>query len=153
MNAKIQKALKTDRTIDIITTGAKSGLPRRIEIWFNNVGGRIIITGTPNASGEKGVYTPRDWLANLRTNPEFIFCFKESLTVEVPARAVEITAPAARRNIMSAPATQWYRDQVDSVNELVAHSPIVEIFLSYGPADTKRISYFSYQGLYGSILE
>ena len=131
MNKKIKKALENDRTIDIITTGAKTGLPRRIEIWFNNVDGRIIITGTPNATGEKGTYTPRAWLANLRANPEFTFCFKESLQVEVPARAVEITDPDDRRHIMSAPATQWYRDQVDSVDELVAHSPMVEVFFDH----------------------
>ena len=128
MKERIRKALKADRTIDIITTGAKTGLLRRIEIWFNNVDGRIIITGTPNASGEKGVYVPRDWLANLRANPEFTFCFKESIQEDIPARAVEITDPADRRHIMSAPATQWYRDQVDSVDELVEHSPMVEVF-------------------------
>lgn len=128
MNDAIQKALKSDRTIDIITTGAKTGLPRRIEIWFNNVDGRIIITGTPNASGEKGIYVPRDWLANLRANPEFTFCFKESLKLEVPVRAVEITDMDDRRQIMNAPTTQWYREQVESVDELVAHSPMVEVF-------------------------
>jgi len=128
MDEKIAKALQTDRTIDIITTGAKTGVPRRIEIWFNNVDGRIIITGTPHASGEKGTYTPRSWLANLRANPELTFCFKESLSLEVPARAVEITDVNDRRYIMSAPATQWYRDQVGSVDELVAQSPMVEVF-------------------------
>jgi hypothetical protein len=128
MKEKIKKALETDRTIDIVTTGAKTGLPRRIEIWFNNVDGRIVITGTPNATGEKGVYMPRDWLANLRANPKFTFCFKESIQAEIPARAVEITDPADRRYIMSAPATQWYRDQVGSLEELVEHSPMVEIF-------------------------
>jgi hypothetical protein len=128
MRDDIQKALQTDRTIDIITVGAKSGLPRRIEIWFNNIDGRIIITGTPHASGEKGSYTPRDWLANLRANPEFTFCFKESLILEIPAWAVEVTDMADRHNIMSAPATQWYRDQVDDFEELVKHSPMVEVF-------------------------
>lgn len=33
-----------------------------------------------------------------------------------------------RRNIMSAPETQWYRNQGATVDELVKHSPIVEIF-------------------------
>lgn len=133
MRDEIQKALQTDRTIDIITTGAKTGLPRRIEIWFNNIDERIIITGTPSASGEPGAYAPRDWLANLRANPEFTFCFKESLQEEVSARAVEITDPDDRRYIMSAPATQWYRDQVDSIDELVAHSPMVEVFFNGSP--------------------
>jgi hypothetical protein len=125
---EIRDALRKDRTIDIITVGAKSGLPRRIEIWFTNIKGRIIICGTPNATGEKGKYTPRDWLANLRKNPDFTFCLKESFQIELPAKAIEITDPEDRRTIMTSPETQWYRDQVDSIEELVSASPIVEVF-------------------------
>jgi hypothetical protein len=128
MKAEIKRALDRDRTIDIITTGAKTGLPRRIEIWFNNINGRIIVCGTPNATGGKGSRTPRDWLANLRANPEFTFCLKESLSIELPARAVEINDPGDRRYLMSTPETKWYRDQVHSVDDLVQYSPIVEVF-------------------------
>ena len=128
MNEAIRNALKKDRTIDIITTGAKSGNPRKIEIWFTNVGGRIIICGTPDAEGKKGPRTRRDWLANLKANPEFLFCLKESLNVELPARAVLIVDPEDRRQLMSAPETKWYRDQVDSIEDLVEGSPIVEVF-------------------------
>ena len=128
MKAEIQKALQEDRTIDIITIGAKTGLPRRIEIWFTNVNGRIIICGTPGATGGPGTRTPRDWLANLKANPDFTFCLKESTNAELPARAVEIVDLEDRRYLMSAPATKWYRDQVDSIDELVMNSPIVEVF-------------------------
>ncbi|HLO16208.1 MAG TPA: nitroreductase/quinone reductase family protein [Anaerolineales bacterium] len=128
MNEEIREALSKDRTIDIITTGAKSGLPRRIEIWFTNVNGRIIICGTPNAKGGPGHYSPRNWLANLKAHPEFIFCLKESLKIELPAKAVEIVDPEDRRYLMSAPETKWYRDQVDSIDDLVNESPIVEVF-------------------------
>ena len=128
MNEEIKAALNNDRTIDIITIGAKSGLPRRTEIWFTNVNGRIIICGTPNATGEKGPYSRRDWLANLRAHPEFTFCLKESLHIELAAKAVEIVDPEDRRYLMSAPETKWYRDQVDSIDDLVKGSPIVEIF-------------------------
>lgn len=131
MNIKeeIRDALRKDRTIDIITIGAKTGLPRRIEIWFTNVNGRIIICGTPNATGQKGHYSPRDWLANLRAHPDFTFCLKESIQIELPAKAVEIVDPDDRRYLMSAPETKWYRDQVDSIDELVEKSPIVEVWL------------------------
>ena len=128
MNNEIQRALREDRLIDIITTGAKSGLPRKTEIWFTNVGGRIIICGTPDAAGTSGPRARRDWLANLRANPDFLFCLKESFTAQLHARAVIIVNPEDRRRLMTAPETQWYRDQVASVDDLVAGSPIVEVF-------------------------
>jgi hypothetical protein len=124
----VRDALREDRTIDIITIGAKTGLPRKIEIWFTNVNGRIIICGTPGAKSGKGQYSLRDWLANLRAHPDFTFCLKESLKVELPAKAVEIVDPEDRRYLMSANETKWYRDQVDSIEELVDGSPIVEVF-------------------------
>ena len=129
INDEIRDALRKDRTIDIITFGAKTGLPRRKEIWFTNVNGRIIICGTPNAKGVKGQYSPRDWLANLRAHPDFSFCLKDTLQVELPAKAVEIIDPEDRRYLMSAPETKWYRDQVVSIDDLVNGSPIVEVFL------------------------
>lgn len=124
----IKKALETDRTIDIITTGAKTGLPRRTEIWFTNMGGRIIICGTPGASGSESSRMRRDWLANLKANPDFTFCLKESIQAELPAKAIEIVDPDDRRTLMSAPETKWYRDQGNTVEALVAGSPIVEVF-------------------------
>ncbi len=128
MHKDVKAALSSDRTIDIITTGAKTGLPRKTEIWFHNIGGRIILCGTPDAEGKNNARARRDWLANLKANPEFIFCLKESLTIELPARAVVITDPADRRQIMSMPETKWYREQVDSIEDLVRDSPIVEVF-------------------------
>jgi hypothetical protein len=127
MNEDIRAALERDKLIDIITVGAKSGKSRTTEIWFTNVGGRIIITGTPSAGGEKGSRAPRDWLANLKANPGFTFCLKESVRASLAARAVEVVDPVDRRRLMSAPGTSWYREQVDSVEELVEGSPIVEI--------------------------
>ena len=129
MKEAIRSALEEDRTIDIITIGAKSGLPRRIEIWFTNVNGRIIICGTPDAEGGKGKKSPRDWLANLKANPEFTFCLKESINVELRARAIEIVEIVDRKYLMSAPETKWYRDQVGSIDDLVINSPIVEVFI------------------------
>lgn len=132
MNEDIRRALAQDRTIDIITIGAKSGLPRTTEIRFTNVNGRIIICGTPDAEGKGGPRAPRDWLANLKANPRFLFCLKESHEARLSARAVLITDQEDRRALMSAPETQWYRGQTGSVEILVAESPIVEIFFESG---------------------
>lgn len=128
MDVEIEEALQRDRLIDIVTTGAKSGLPRTTEIWFTNMDGRIIICGTPDAKGTGGLRSRRDWLANLKAHPEFLFCLKESVQARLHARATEIIDPEDRRQIMSAPETQWYRDQVASIEDLVKGSPIVEIF-------------------------
>jgi deazaflavin-dependent oxidoreductase (nitroreductase family) len=119
LNDRIRAALATDQTVDIITTGARSGLPRTTEIWFTNVSGRIIICGTPEA--------PRDWLANLIAHPEFTFRLKESVEAELSARAIPVRDPEQRRTLMSAPETQWYRDQVDSVEALIERSPVVDV--------------------------
>ena len=119
-------ALQTDATIDIITTGARTGRSRTTEIWFTNVEGRIIITGTIR-NGRNGPLLPRDWLANLTANPEFFFCFKESIAMSAAALAHPVNDPADRRSLMTARATQWYRDQGDTLEELVADAPIVEV--------------------------
>ncbi|MEM7022220.1 MAG: nitroreductase/quinone reductase family protein [Pseudomonadota bacterium] len=124
---EVEAALRTDRTIDIVTIGAKTGLRRITEIWFTNVDGRIVICGTPSGDGRPGSRKGRDWLANLKANPEFEFCLKDSIQLCLPARAVPVTGPSERRRIMSADATSWYRDQGYSVDELVAGSPIVDV--------------------------
>lgn len=122
MDDHIKKALQGEKVmVDITTTGRRSGSPRRMEIWFHNIDGRIIITGTPG---------PRGWLANLKADPAFTLHLKGDIQADLPARARVITNPAERRAIMSAPQTAWYREQVGGVEPLVENSPIVEVVFS-----------------------
>lgn len=125
--AELESALATDRTIDIITIGAKTGLQRATEIWFTNIRGRIVICGTPSGDGSSGARVPRDWLANLVANPEFLFCLKESIQAQLTAVAAPVRDPGERRLIMDAAETQWYRNRGSSLDELVAGSPIVDV--------------------------
>jgi F420H(2)-dependent quinone reductase len=90
MDRRVRQALANDRTIDIITTGRSSGLPRRIETWFYRVGDEIYLTGSPGR---------RDWYANLLANPDFTFHLKRSVAADLPARATPITDPVERRAI------------------------------------------------------
>ncbi|MCH7787607.1 MAG: nitroreductase family deazaflavin-dependent oxidoreductase, partial [Chloroflexi bacterium] len=76
MNEEIKNALKQDRTIDITTKGKKSGEPRRIEIWFHNIDGRIYITGTPGTRG---------WYANMIANPDFTFHLTRTAQPDIPS--------------------------------------------------------------------
>ncbi len=78
MDEAVQRALERYRTIDITTTGRNSGHPRRKEIWFHNIGGRLYITGTPGS---------RDWYANRVANPQFTFHLKRSVQADLAARA------------------------------------------------------------------
>src|SRR5437870_1705763 len=78
MDGPVKQALERDRTIDITTRGRKTGQPRRKEIWFHNVEGRLYITGTPGR---------RDWYANLLAHPEFTFHLKQSVRADLPAVA------------------------------------------------------------------
>ena len=119
MDDRIMEALQgKEVVIDITTTGRRSGSPKRIEIWFHNIDGRIIITGTPG---------PRGWLANLMADPDLTLHLQGALQADLQATARIITDPDERRAIMSAPETAWYRDQVEGVEPLVAGSPMVEV--------------------------
>ncbi len=132
MNDEVRRALREDKLIDIITTGAKTGIPRKTEIWFTNIDGRIIICGTPDAIGMDAPRKRRDWLANLKANPAFLFCLKESITMQLSAKAELIVDREDRKQIMNAPETKWYREQGESVEELIVGSPIVEVFFAKG---------------------
>ena len=123
----VRRALGHGHTIDITTTGRRSGAPRRIEIVFHNFGGRLYISGTPRANAT------RAWLQNMRANPAFTFHLKQFVEADLPAMAREITDGAERREVLEKVARVWRRPDVD---EMVAHSPLVEVTIDgYGPAN------------------
>ncbi len=47
MDDTVAEALKGGGVMDITTTGRRSGQPRRIELVFHNIDGRILISGRP----------------------------------------------------------------------------------------------------------
>jgi deazaflavin-dependent oxidoreductase (nitroreductase family) len=114
-----QRALEVDGTVDITTTGARSGEPRRIEIWFVHVDGRTFLTGTPGTRG---------WYANVLADDRLVFHLKESVTADLPARAVPVRDGETRRWLFTRPHrwVSWYREQA-TLEELVAGSPVVEL--------------------------
>lgn len=108
---------RADRTIDITTTGARSGLPRRIEIWFWQVDGRWYLASDPG---------PRSWYANLLANPRFTVHLKNDVRADLPALAEPIADRQEREDVLSAVLEQSGRDQ-DALEQWVAESPLVEI--------------------------
>jgi len=122
----VVRSLLTERTVDIVTTGRRSGEPRTTEIWTTVQAGRVLICGTPNAGRAEVARTPRDWLANLKAHPAFTLRLKTSVMADLAATAEPVTDPEDRRRILSEPSTQYYREAVD-LDTAVAHSPIIEV--------------------------
>ena len=116
----IRRVLRHGHTIDITTTGRVTGESRRIEIVYHAFGGRLYVSGIPNARHE------RAWLLNLRADPRLTFHLKALIQADLPGTAREITDPAERRAILELVAKAWRRTDVDT---MVEHSPLIEVTL------------------------
>jgi deazaflavin-dependent oxidoreductase (nitroreductase family) len=114
----LDRALSHGRTIDITTTGRKSGLARRIEIVFHNFDGRIYVSGLPSPR-------KRAWLANLEADPHLTFHLKDRVaTVDLPATARVISDEAERREVLRRVAAVWRRSDLEA---MVRFSPLIEV--------------------------
>jgi deazaflavin-dependent oxidoreductase (nitroreductase family) len=134
MREDVRKALAIDasstiedRTIDITTTGRRSGTPRRIEIVFYRFGDEIYLSGIPGPR-------KRDWLTNLAAHPAFTFHIKHGVVADLPARATVIDDPAERRRVLTVFVDEFNRRHgPDSewpevvLNEWVEGSPLVRV--------------------------
>ncbi|MGH9047181.1 MAG: nitroreductase/quinone reductase family protein [Acidimicrobiales bacterium] len=83
-----------DRTIDITTTGRRTGESRRIEIVFYRLGDDIYLSGIPGPR-------TRDWLANLASQPQFTFHLKRGVIADLTATATVIVDPQERRRVLT----------------------------------------------------
>jgi hypothetical protein len=125
MDPQIARALTHGHTIDITTTGRVTGQPRRLEIVFHNLDGRIYISGIPNAHHQ------RAWLRNLEADPAMTFHLKGPVSADLPATARVITDPDERRPIIERIARVWRRDP----EAMLEHSPLIEVDIEgYAPA-------------------
>jgi deazaflavin-dependent oxidoreductase (nitroreductase family) len=114
--ADVLAALAQNRTIEITTTGARSGAPRRIETWAWLDGDTLYLTGSPGR---------RDWYANLKASPDFTLHLNGPSTRDVPARARPIEAPAERREILTRLLSGGRHD----LEAWIAGSPLAEVEL------------------------
>ena len=101
--------------MDITTIGRRSGEPRRIELVYHNVDGRILISGKPGF--------PRSWIANLKAEPRFTFHLKRGVRADLPAKARVITDRAERERLLRPIAEGWRMD----LGVMVASAPLVEV--------------------------
>jgi len=106
--------------IDITTTGRRSGAPRRIEIVFHHIGGRIYISGMPRAGHT------RAWLRNLTDDPHFTFHLKRPVATDLPATARVITDEGERRAVFVEVVKVWSGQDLET---MVNDSPLIEVTL------------------------
>ncbi len=115
LDDEVARALSRGHTIDITTTGRRSGLPRRIETVFHNIDGRIVLSGMPGR---------RSWYANLLADPRLTFHLKKTVQADLSAMARPVIEPAERRTLMARVAANWGRTDLET---MMAHSPLVEV--------------------------
>jgi deazaflavin-dependent oxidoreductase (nitroreductase family) len=113
----VRDELRDDPTIEITTTGRRSGLARRIEIWMLDVDGRFFITGTPGR---------RDWLANLTADPHLVVHLQRGTRLDLPATATVVSDRELRRTVLEHLSARWYLTHA-SIDELVTTAPMVEL--------------------------
>ena len=119
-----------ERTVDITTTGRRSGQARRIEICFYRFEDSIFLSGIPGPR-------TRDWLANLAAEPHFVFHLKHGVVADLPALATVIADPRERRRVLAdfvddfnhrhTPDSPWPRAVLE---EWVERSPLARVSLA-----------------------
>jgi deazaflavin-dependent oxidoreductase (nitroreductase family) len=119
MNDTTRTALAQGGIIDLTTTGRRSGEPRRIEIVFHVIDGRIVVSGMPRR--EK-----RAWLANIEANPRVTVHLKRDVVADLPGGARVVTDESERRALLAHVARAWGRDDLEV---MVRYSPLIEIVL------------------------
>jgi deazaflavin-dependent oxidoreductase (nitroreductase family) len=118
MDDTIAAALSRGGVIDITTTGRSTGEPRRIEIVFHRIDGRIWISGLPSPRR-------RSWIANLEANPSLTVHLKGPVAVaDLPATARIVDDPTERRRVLDRVAKAWQRTDLD---RMVETSPLIEV--------------------------
>ena len=121
MEPEIENALLADTLIDLTTVGRQTGQPRRIEIWFHYVDGKVYITGTPGTRG---------WYANMLSNPDVTFHLKQSIQKDIPARAIPIKEVDEKRRLFQRMYELEERMRGANIEDRVSRGPLVEIQLT-----------------------
>ena len=140
MDPRIEQALAItpasrarERTIDITTTGARTGRPRRIEVWFYRVDGRIYLSTSP---------ARRSWYANIVANPDLVFHLKHGVRADLRAVGTPVLDRAEREAVFTSIIADlnqpWnpagIRQPVEPLEEWLQGSPLVSVEFPDGDA-------------------
>lgn len=107
MDTAIRNALDRGGVADITTTGRKTGLPRRIEIYFHQFDGELYLTGRPGPR--------RDWEANIVAHPEFTLHLKRGVSADIPVRGTPEPDREERARVLFRALTESWGSDPDRV--------------------------------------
>jgi deazaflavin-dependent oxidoreductase (nitroreductase family) len=111
---EVVDALGYSQTIDMTTTGRRTGRRRRVEIMLHSIDGRLLISGHPGF--------PRGWMANLNADPGITLHLRRP-PVDVEGRARVVT-DVAEREALLAPIAQLWRVPLPL---MVESAPLIEV--------------------------
>jgi deazaflavin-dependent oxidoreductase (nitroreductase family) len=111
---EVVEALSYSQTIDMTTTGRRSGQARRIEIMLHSIDGRLLVSGKPGF--------PRGWVANISADPAVTLHLRRPAT-DVPARARVVTDRSERETLLAPIARAWRTP----LPTMVEGAPLIEI--------------------------
>ena len=125
MDTKVKEALDRGGIADITTTGRKTGLPRRVEISFHQFDGDYYLTGRPGFK--------RDWVANIKANPEFILHLKRGITVDVPVVGETEADPEKRAAIIFRALTESWGSEPEKARANLDYYVNTAPFIRFKP--------------------
>jgi deazaflavin-dependent oxidoreductase (nitroreductase family) len=126
MDEDVKQAMDRGGIADITTTGRKSGLPRRIEIYFHQFDGEYFLTGRP---GRK-----RDWVANIEAHPGFTLHLKRGLVADVDVIGEPEPDPDERARILRRALIENWDSPPDRVDARLAEWVDQAPFIRFRPA-------------------
>jgi deazaflavin-dependent oxidoreductase (nitroreductase family) len=118
MDDKVRQALRHGQLIDMTTTGRRTRQPRRVELVYHNIDGRLYISGRADPRRK------RAWLLNLEADPRLTIHLKSAVHADLPAVARIVEDDAERREILREIGRAW---RVADIEPMVRHSPLIEV--------------------------
>ena len=116
MDESVRAALFRSQTVDLTTTGRRTGRRRRIEIFLHEHDGVLFISGMPRSD------RTRDWIYNIAADPHVVVHLKQSLVADIPATARVVVDPDERRPLIEDAAQRWGRTDIAA---MLKHSPLI----------------------------
>jgi deazaflavin-dependent oxidoreductase (nitroreductase family) len=125
MDARVKEALDRGGIADITTTGRKTGLPRKVEIYFHQFDGEYYLTGRPGFK--------RDWEENIKAQPEFTLNLKRGVTADVPVIGEVEVDPEKRGAIIFRALTESWGSEPDRAKAHLDHYVNTAPFIRFKP--------------------